>query len=126
MSLSSRPRVGSKAKTREWGMANTRIQIPAEIKHGDVVEVRLLIRHPMETGFRHDHVGKPIPQNVIKLVTCRYNGEEIFRAELFSGVAANPYLAFFTTASESGELEVIWTDDTGVTETERVAIQVAG
>ena len=107
-------------------MANTRIQIPARIKRGDVVEVRLLIRHPMETGFRHDNVGKPIPQNVIKLVTCRYNGEEIFRAELFSGVAANPYLAFFTTANDSGELEVSWADDTGVTETERVAIQVVG
>ncbi|MGH9429579.1 MAG: thiosulfate oxidation carrier complex protein SoxZ [Terriglobia bacterium] len=105
-------------------MANTRIQIPAKIKRGDVVEVRLLIRHPMETGFRHDNVGRPIPQNVIKLVTCRYNGEEIFRAELFSGVAANPYLVFFTTASKSGELEVTWTDDTGQTETERMQVTV--
>jgi sulfur-oxidizing protein SoxZ len=105
-------------------MANTRIQIPTQIKRGEVMEVRLLIRHPMETGFRHDNVGRPIPQNVIKLVTCRYNGEEIFRAELFSGIAANPYLAFFTTASDSGELEVTWTDDTGVTETERMPVTV--
>ena len=105
-------------------MANTRIQVPAEVKRGAVFEVRLLIRHPMETGFRHDNIGRPIPQNVIKLVTCRYNGEEIFRAELFSGVAANPYLAFFTTASDSGELEVTWTDDTGVTETERTPVTV--
>jgi sulfur-oxidizing protein SoxZ len=105
-------------------MNNTRIQIPAKIRRGDVVEVRLLIRHPMETGFRHNNVGRPIPQNVIKLVTCRYNGEEIFRAELFSGVAANPYLAFFTTASDSGELEVIWTDDAGQTETERIQVTV--
>ena len=114
----------SKARIREHGMANTRIQIPATIKRGDVVEVRLLIRHPMETGFRHDNVGKPIPQNVIKLVTCRYNSEEIFRAELFSGVAANPYLAFFTTAKESGELEVTWVDDAGATETERMQVPV--
>jgi sulfur-oxidizing protein SoxZ len=119
-------RVESKAKIREHGMANTRIQIPTQLKRGAVFEVRLLIRHPMETGFRHDHVGRPIPQNVIKLVTCRYNGEEIFRAELFSGVAANPYLAFFTTASDSGELEVMWTDDTGRTETESVVVQVGG
>ena len=105
-------------------MANTRIQIPTKIQRGAVVEVRLLIRHPMETGFRHDNVGRPIPQNVIKLVTCRYNGEEIFRAELFSGVAANPYLAFFTTASDSGELEVTWTDETGQTETERTPVAV--
>ena len=105
-------------------MANTRIQIPAQVKRGAVFEVRLLIHHPMETGFRHDNVGQPIPQNVIKLVTCHYNGEEIFHAELFSGIAANPYLAFFTTASDSGELEVTWTDDTGVTETERTRVAV--
>ena len=124
MSLSLRLRVVWKVRIPKVDMANTRIQIPAKIQRGDVVEVRLLIRHPMETGFRHDNVGRPIPQNVIKLVTCRYNGEEIFRAELFSGVAANPYLAFFTTASDSGELEVTWTDETGQTETERTPVAV--
>lgn len=105
-------------------MANTRVQIPPQIKRGVVFEVRLLIRHPMETGFRHDNVGRPIPQNVINSVTCRYNGEEIFRAELFSGVAANPYLAFFTTVNESGTLEVTWSDETGQTETERLRVTV--
>lgn len=124
MSLLLRLRVESKAKIRECGMANTRIQIPAQVKRGAVFEVRLLIHHPMETGFRHDNVGRPIPQNVIKLVTCRYNGEEVFRAELFSGIAANPYLAFFTTASDSGELEVTWTDDAGQTETERMPMAI--
>jgi sulfur-oxidizing protein SoxZ len=107
-------------------MPNARIQVPAEIKRGDVFEVRILIRHPMETGFRHDDVGRAIPQNVIKQVTCRYNKIEVFRAELFPGVAANPYLAFFTVAEASGELEFIWTDDAGVTETERVTITVSG
>jgi sulfur-oxidizing protein SoxZ len=124
MLWSLRRHAESKARIREHGMATTRIQIPATIKRGDVVEVRLLIRHPMETGFRHDNVGRPIPQNVIKLVTCRYNGEEIFRAELFSGVAANPYLAFFTTVSESGTLEVTWSDEMEQTETERIQVTV--
>ncbi len=105
-------------------MSNTRIQVPEKITRGDVVEIRLLIHHPMETGFRHNNVGRPIPQNVIKLVTCRYDGEEIFRAELFSGVAANPYLAFFTTVNESGELEVTWADEAGATETERLRVTV--
>jgi len=107
-------------------MANTRIQVPEEVKRGEVFEVRLLIRHPMETGFRYDNVGKPIPKNVIHHVTCRYNGVEVFRAEMSSGIAANPYLSFFTTAEEAGELEFVWTDDTGVTETERVPIRVSG
>jgi sulfur-oxidizing protein SoxZ len=105
-------------------MANAKIQVPAEITRGTVFEVRLLIRHPMETGFRLDEVGRPIPQNVIKELTCHYNGVEVFRAELFPGVAANPYLSFFTVAEASGELEVRWTDDAGVTESERTAINV--
>lgn len=105
-------------------MANAKIQVPAELKRGEVFEVRLLIRHPMETGFRHDEVGRIIPQNVINYVTCRYQGVEVFRAELFPGVAANPYLSFFTVADASGDLELTWGDDAGVIETERVAIRV--
>lgn len=105
-------------------MANTKIQVPAEVKRGEVFEVRLLIRHPMETGFRHDEVGRIIPQNVINYVICRYHGVEVFRAELFPGIAANPYLSFFTVADASGDLELTWGDDGGAIETERVAIRV--
>jgi sulfur-oxidizing protein SoxZ len=105
-------------------MANARIQVPASVKPGEVFEVRLLIRHPMETGLRHDAVGKAIPQNVIHLLTCRYNGSEVFRAELFPGIAANPYFSFFTTATTSGELEISWTDDSGQSEVERMAVTV--
>ncbi|MGE0821470.1 MAG: thiosulfate oxidation carrier complex protein SoxZ [Candidatus Binatia bacterium] len=105
-------------------MANTRIQVPDDAKRGEVMEIRLLIRHPMETGFRHDNRGRRIPKNVIHSLRCQYNGTEVFRAEFSSGIAANPYLSFFTVARDSGELEFIWTDDTGVTETERVPITV--
>jgi sulfur-oxidizing protein SoxZ len=105
-------------------MANTRIQVPDEVKPGEIFEVRLLIRHPMETGFRHNNVGKPIPKNVINHITCRYNGVEVFSAELSSGIAANPYFSFFTVAEASGELEFVWKDDAGMTETERASIKV--
>ena len=65
----------------------------------------------METGYRLDNTGRAIPRDIIKLFVCTYNGEEIFRAELFPAIAANPFLAFFTTATESGELVFSWTDD---------------
>lgn len=107
-------------------MANAKIQVPDEVKHGEIFEVRLLIRHPMETGFRYDNMGKRIPKNVINQITCRYNGVEVFRAELFPGIAANPYLSFFAVAESSGELEFVWTDDAGMTETERRPIRVSG
>jgi sulfur-oxidizing protein SoxZ len=107
-------------------MANAKIQAPSEVKRGEAFEIRVLIRHPMETGFRHDDAGRPIPQNVIKQVICRYNGVEVFRAELFPGIASNPYLSFFTVADASGVLEFAWADDAGVTGSERVSINVIG
>lgn len=106
-------------------MPKARIHIPETVKRGQVFEIRLLIRHPMETGFRYNNVGQKIPKNIVHTVTCRYNGKEIFRAELFPGIAANPYFSFFTTAESSGELECVWTDDAGVTGSERVAITVS-
>ncbi len=106
-------------------MAQARIQVPAVVKRGEVFEIRLLIQHPMETGFRYNNIGQKIPKNIVHTVTCHYNGEDIFQAELFPGIAANPYFSFFTTAESSGELEFVWTDDSGVTTSERVAITVS-
>ena len=71
-------------------MALARIQVPKEAKRGELVTVRVAIQHPMETGFRYDNMGKPIPKNVINTLVCRYNGAEVFRAEMGSGISANP------------------------------------
>src|SRR5881397_726684 len=102
-----------------------RIQIPRQAKRGELVEIRVLIQHPMETGFRHDDVGRLIKRNVINAFSCRYNGVEVFRADLSSGIAANPYVQFYTVADKSGELEFTWIDDEGKQGSERQSIQVA-
>ena len=103
-----------------------RIQVPANAKRGEVIEIRIAIQHPMETGFRFDDGGRAIPKNVVNKLVCRYNGAEIFRAEMGSGIAANPFLDFFTVAEGSGELVFDWVDDQGQTGSERVALTVAG
>ena len=103
-----------------------RVQLPRQARRGEIIEVRIAIQHRMETGFRFDHFGKPIPKNVVNEVVCRYNGAEIFRAEMGSGVAANPYLQFHTVAEASGELVFEWVDDAGVRGTERASIEVIG
>ena len=90
-----------------------RIQVPKDAKRGDVVRVRLLIQHPMETGYRLGADGKKVPKNVIRTLVCRYNGVEVFRAKMSPGIAANPYLQFPIVAAESGELEFTWVDDAG-------------
>jgi sulfur-oxidizing protein SoxZ len=90
-----------------------RVQVPATAKRGEAFEVRVLVQHPMETGFRRDMNGRAIPLNVLDRVTCRYAGREVFSAELGSGMAANPYISFFVTAEASGPIQVEWSDDRG-------------
>jgi len=102
-----------------------RVQVPKQAKRGEVIRVRLLIQHPMETGYRLDADGKKVPKNVIRSLVCKYNGVEVFRAKMSPGIAANPFLEFPTLATESGELEFAWLDDAGVAGSVRQAISVA-
>jgi sulfur-oxidizing protein SoxZ len=102
-----------------------RVQVPPQAKRGEVIEIRVAIQHPMETGFRYDDVGRPIPKNVIHDLVARYNGVEIFRARMGSGVAANPFLQFCTVAEASGSIEFSWVDDSGQEGAERASITVA-
>ena len=106
-------------------MPNARITVADRVPRGTPFEVRIQIRHPMETGYRTDDMGKSIPRNVIRTFTCRYNGDPVFAARLSPGIAANPYLRFFVLARASGELTFEWIDDAGIRETDRVAVTVA-
>lgn len=104
---------------------NARITVPASVALGEAFEVRIQIRHPMETGYRADENGRSIPRNVIRELTCRYAGDAVFAARMSSGIAANPYFRFFVTAQSSGELVFDWLDDEGTRFTERVSLNVA-
>ena len=104
---------------------NARITVPASVTPGQAFEVRIQIRHPMETGYRADESGRSIARNVIREFTCRYAGDPVFAARMSSGIAANPYLRFFVTAQQSGELVFDWLDDEGTRFNERVSLNVA-
>jgi sulfur-oxidizing protein SoxZ len=101
-----------------------RIELPTGVRRGELMEVRLFIQHAMETGFRVDGQGQRIPRNAVHSLVCRYNGVEVFRATLGTGIAANPYVRFFTRALDSGELELWWLDDDDVEATARAKITV--
>lgn len=94
-------------------MSVAKILVPSQAKRGEVVEIRIAIQHPMETGFRMSNLGKVIPKNTISNLVCRYNGTDVFRAEMGSGIAANPYLQFYIVAQDSGNVEFSWADDAG-------------
>jgi len=105
-------------------MARPLIHIPSDIRRGDIIEIKTLISHVMETGYRIGVTGLPIPRDIIEDFVCQYNGEEVFRARLAPAIAANPYISFFTVATESGTLEFSWTDQHGKTQVQITAITV--
>ena len=105
-------------------MARTLINAPSSARRGEVIEIRTTIAHPMETGFRPGEDGKILPRNIIQRFSCRYNEEVVFSAELFSAVAANPYLAFHTVATQTGTLTLTWEGDNGFSQTENVNLTV--
>lgn len=101
-----------------------RVSVPPTARRGDEIEVRIAIQHPMETGFRFDVGGTAIPKNVVNRLECRFEGEEVFTAEMGSGVAANPYLQFTAVADRSGTFLFEWVDDKGVRESQAVFLTV--
>jgi sulfur-oxidizing protein SoxZ len=105
-------------------VANALINVPARAKRGEVIEVKTLISHTMETGFRRTQLGAVIPRDIIRRFVCTYNGTEVFRAELHPAIAANPFIVFSTIATESGILEFHWTGDNGFSVTESATISV--
>jgi sulfur-oxidizing protein SoxZ len=91
--------------------ARTLITVPAQAKKGEFVQVRALIQHPMENGFRHDENGRRIARDMIQSFRCSFNGKEVFRADLQGGIAANPLMQVTLLAQESGTLEFLWEGD---------------
>ena len=102
----------------------TRIQMPVSAKKGEVIQIKTIIQHDMETGYRRDSRGLSIPRRIVKSYVATYNGVEIFRAETFPGISANPYFSFTTVATETGVIEFTWTDDHGEVTSERRPITV--
>lgn len=102
----------------------TRVVMPTSAKKGQVIEIKTIIQHPMETGYRRDHRGVVIPRDIIKRVVVTYGGAEIFTADATQGVAANPYYAFHTLAVETGDVVFTWTDEKGqsTTATRRLTV----
>jgi sulfur-oxidizing protein SoxZ len=84
-----------------------------EAKKGDLVEVKALVAHIMETGQRKDGAGNTIPRKILNKFTCTVNGKEVFSADFEPAISANPYIQFKFRAQESGPVVLTWTDDDG-------------
>ena len=96
-----------------------RIKLPKEAKKGEVIEIKTLIAHVMETGLRKDQDGK-----IINKFTCEFNGKPVFSVDIEPAVAANPYMQFTARVEESGTFRFTWTDDDGTVTTAEQPIAV--
>jgi sulfur-oxidizing protein SoxZ len=86
-----------------------------EVKAGDIVEVKALVSHIMETGQRKDPQGNTIPRKILNKFTCTVAGKQVFAADFEPAISANPYIQFKFKAQESGPVVLTWTDDDGST-----------
>jgi sulfur-oxidizing protein SoxZ len=90
-----------------------RVRMPATAKAGEVIEVKTLISHEMESGQRKDKDGKAIPRKIIKQFSATFNGKTVLKADWHPAVSANPYQSFFVKVPETGTFVFEWVDDDG-------------
>lgn len=123
-------------------MARTLITVPRTAKAGEIIDIKALVQHPMETGYRRSSEGDMLPRDLIRTFTCRFvagasaataasaasasnAGELVFAATFHAAVAANPYLSFNFRAASSGTLIFVWEGDKGFAQRETVSLIVA-
>lgn len=104
---------------------NARISMPAEAKAGEIIEIRVLARHPMDRGGQSDGKGGTVPRKILNRLTATYAGEEIFRFDMYTGVSANPFVSFTTRAVASGDIVFEWREDGGATFTRTSKLTVS-
>jgi len=106
-------------------MARTLLRVPAGVARGEIFEIRTLIQHPMETGYRPDAAGRLLPRDIVTRFTCYLDNRQVFAATLHPAIAANPYLTFTLRAQETGTLRFVWEGDGGFQHVETRVLTVA-
>ncbi|MGI9480345.1 MAG: thiosulfate oxidation carrier complex protein SoxZ [Hyphomicrobiaceae bacterium] len=107
-------------------MARPRVKVPKTASKDEVITIKTLISHKMETGQRKDKkTGKIIPRKIINKFTAKFNGTQVFSVDILPAVSANPFLQFNVKVPESGEFEFIWLDDDGKTYSTKKKITVS-
>ena len=101
-----------------------RIKLPEQAKAGDIIEIKTLIAHVMETGVRKDPNGRLVPRDIVNTFTATYAGQLVFKATLHPATSANPFLHFTMRVPGPGEFEFTWTDDAGTKITEKAKLNV--
>lgn len=105
--------------------AKPRVKVPKTAAAGDVVTIKSLISHKMESGQRKDAEGKLIPRSIINRFTCDFNGVNVIDVTMEPAVSTNPYFEFDALVDKAGEFKFTWYDDDGAVYEDVKAIEIA-
>lgn len=101
-----------------------RVKVPKSASAGDVITIKTLISHPMESGQRKDGDGNVIPRSIINRFTCDFNGQNVIDVTLEPAISTNPYFQFEAQVPEAGDFKFTWYDDDGSVYEEAKSISV--
>ena len=102
-----------------------RVKTPKSAKAGEVVTIKTLISHPMESGQRKDSAGNVIPRSIINRFTCELNGAMVIDVTMEPAISTNPYIEFDAKVDAAGEFKFTWYDDDGSVYEDVKAIELA-
>jgi sulfur-oxidizing protein SoxZ len=102
-----------------------RVKVPKSAKAGEVIVLKTLISHDMESGQRKDSKGAVIPRSIINRFTCEFNGKSVIDITLEPAISTNPYFEFEAMVPEAGEFKFTWYDDDGSVYEDSKAIAIA-
>ena len=105
-------------------MASIRLAVPKTAAAGEIIEIKALIQHDMESGHRRGSRGEVIPRDIITRFECSLDDDIVFAADFHPGVAANPILAFYARVDASGTFVFRWTDQHGESWSDSARIEV--
>lgn len=105
-------------------MSKPRVKLPKSAEAGEIITIKTLVSHKMESGQRKDKDGNPIPRMIINSFNCTFNGAPVFSCDLDPAISANPYFQFNAKVEEAGEFEFTWVDDEGTTYATKKKIKV--
>jgi sulfur-oxidizing protein SoxZ len=105
---------------------NPRIKLPQSVKVGEIIDIKTVVTHVMETGNRKDSEGRPIARDIVSSFTATFAGAQVFSAKFGPGISANPFVSFTMQVPGPGQFEFTWTDDAGLTVREVATLTVEG
>ncbi len=101
-----------------------RVKAPKKAEVGEIVTIKTLISHKMESGLRKGKDGNLIPRQIINKFTAEFEGQQVFAMDIDPAISANPFLEFTMKVPGPGEFTFTWVDDDGTTYTKKSKLKI--